>query len=174
MGITHHLAIDLDLSVHHEMPCLAGAAGEHGAEDGDVEAALHGGEGHVHVGGDGLGLDRVLLPALDNVLAGAPTGGHLGAVVLGHVARVHVGDAEQPAAEHALPVALLDVFAVVGAEQALGPPFLLEEGLVVGEADLGVPLPPEVVEVVLAPRLAQFLGAEEEVPVSKSLLCVAW
>lgn len=144
-AITHHLAVDLDLSVHHEMACLAGAAGEQGAENGDVKAALHGGEGHIHVRGGDLGRDHALVPRVFGVLAGTPTGGHFGAVELGHVARVHVGNTKQAPAEHALPVALLDVLAVVGSEQTLGPPFLLEEGLVVGEADLGISLSEEVV-----------------------------
>ncbi|RYP06188.1 hypothetical protein DL765_009595 [Monosporascus sp. GIB2] len=136
---------------------LARAAGEHGAEDGDVEAALHGGEGHLHVGGEGAPADGLLVPAGRLVAARAPAGGQLGAVVARHVGRVHVGDAQQAAAEHALPLALDHVLAVVRPQHALGPPLLLEERLAVRRADLGAPHPHQVVQVVLVPCLPEFL-----------------
>lgn len=156
---TYHFAIDLDCSMYTELSGLSRTAGKHGSEDGNVQPPLHGGKRHVHVGRRGLGLDGVGIPVWRLVLAGASAGGLLGAVELGHVPRVHVDDRQEAAAEHALPVTLPDVLAVVGTHQALGPPFLLEEGLLVAGADLGVPLPRDVEQVVFVPGLPEFLNA---------------
>lgn len=90
------------------------------------------------------------------VLAGTSARGLLGAVIVGHVDGIHVDDGQHAAVEHALPLALLDVLAMVGAGQCLCVPFLLEEGPgdVVGYCSLNLG---QVVEVVLVPCLADFL-----------------
>lgn len=49
-GITHDFAVDLDGAVCAELFCLERTAGEHGAEDGNVQPPLKGGESHLHVG----------------------------------------------------------------------------------------------------------------------------
>ena len=107
-----------------------------------------------------IGLDGPINGRL--VPARAAAIGVLGAVVEGHVFRGHVDNAKQAAAEHAFPLALDDVLAVVATEHALGPPLLLEEGLVVGLADSRVPHLEEVVQVVLVPCLPNFLCAEDK------------
>ena len=168
------LAVDLDGAVHAELPRLPRAAREQRPEDGNVQPPLHGRKGHLHKGRLlpaaallvqhlGLGLADVALP---------PAAGLLAAVVLGHVARLHVDDGQQAAVEHALPGALLDVLAVVAAREPLGGPFLLEEGLHVGADGVeGRPVVGEVVEVVLVPCLADTL--ETEVLVTMSVRGIA-
>ena len=126
------------------LPGLTGATGKQGTEDSDIESALHGGEGHLHVRGVDLRLDFVRFPVGPVVLAGTAAGGELGAVVAGHIGRVHVDDAQQAATEHALPFALDDVLAVVVPQHSLGSPLLLEEGLIVRSPDVGIPHPGDV------------------------------
>lgn len=128
-----------------QLPRLTSAAGEHGAEDGDVEAPLHGGEGHLHVGGEDALADALVAPGGALVLPGTAAGGQLGPVVEGHVGGVHLGDAQQAAAEHALPLALDHVLAVVRPQHPLGPPLLLEERLHVARPDPRVSHPHQVV-----------------------------
>lgn len=151
------------------LPGLPCAAGKQGTEDGDIEAALHGAVYHLHVGGV---LGRLGLPALALLLggrgtSGAAAGGMLAAVVSGEVARVHVDNAGKAAAEHALPLPLADVLAVVGARGSLGHPFLLEEGF---GSYMWFPEPGEVKEVVLVPCLSDALRGGKmvrDVPVGK-------
>lgn len=88
--------------------------------------------------------------------------------MVGHVLGVHVDDGQQASAEHALPLALFDVLAVVGAGECFGCPFLLEEcsGDKVrdGSRDSS-----KVEEVVLVPSLANsLLGVAERWSVTVS------
>lgn len=48
-------AVDFDGAVDAELPSLTRAACEHGSEHGDLEPALKGSEGHLHVRGHVLG-----------------------------------------------------------------------------------------------------------------------
>lgn len=124
---------------------LSGAAGEEGAEDGDVEAALQGSVDHLHIWrrleqiariararGNGQPREAALDVVRQNrfrFVAGTTAGGLLAAIELGHVCGIHVDGGKKATAKHALPLVLLDVLAVVGAGHGLGDPFLLEEGL---------------------------------------------
>ena len=144
------------------LPSLTSTAGEHGAEDRDVESALHGGECHLHVRGMDAPFNLSDIPVGLLVLAGTAAGSKLGAVVAGHVGRVHVDDAQQAATEHALPLALDDVLAVVAPQHSLGPPLLLEEGLMALRPNFGIPHPEDVEEVVLVPCLSDFLYIVQE------------
>lgn len=110
---------------------LPGTACEHGPEDGNIQPPLHWSESHVHVGCGLFRFDSTCIPARWLVLAGTSAGCLLATIELGHVLRVHVGDGKQPPAEHALPITLLYVLAMVGSQKTLGSPFLLEEGVVV-------------------------------------------
>jgi hypothetical protein len=159
---TYDFAIDFDCSMYTELSRLSRTAGKHGSKNGNVQSPLHGRKGHVHVRRDGLGRYALGVPHWLCVLAGASAGSLFGSVELGHVPRVHVDDGQEAPAEHAFPVTLPDVLAVVGTQQTLGPPFLLEEGLLVADADLGVPLPREVVEVIFVPGLPEFLKAHTD------------
>ena len=152
-----------------ELAGLSRAAGKEGAEDGDVEATFHGGEDHLHVRGWSVHVAPIpgrifVLGPWPQAPAGPAAGGLLAAVVLGHVRRVHVDGRDQAAAEHALPLVLLDVLAVVAAGHGLGDPFLLEEGLVLEQ---GCSQAPEVEQVVLVPCLADTLGGEEHTSVNR-------
>jgi len=61
-------------------------------------------------------------------LAGASTLGELAAIMPSHIPGVHVDDGSNTATEHALPMELFDVLAMVGASQRFRVPFLLKEG----------------------------------------------
>lgn len=131
-GVRHLLAIHLDQPVDAELAGLAHAAGEQGAEDGRVQAALRRVVGHLHVGRHGRGARL-----LQGVCAGAATGGLLAAVVAGQVLVVHGDDGGDGPLELPRPLLLADLLAVVRARVGLGGPFLLEEGAVeVGPLEL--------------------------------------
>lgn len=116
---------------------------------------------HIGLAFQGAALDQVrallarVLPWGDvfpprRVPAGASACGLFRSVGAGHVRWVHVDHRAQTAAEHAFPLALADVFAVIGAGKSLCRPFLLEEGSVEKDGDFD-PEASEVVEVVLVP-----------------------
>lgn len=64
------------------------------------------------------------------LFAGTSSARQFRTVVLCHILGVHVDDTQKPPTKHTLPFTLDDVFAVVGTQQSLGAPFLLEESCV--------------------------------------------
>lgn len=148
---THDLAVHLDGTVDTELPGLSRTAGKHGPKNGDIQSSLHGSKSHLHVRSGDARIDAAAVPIGPLVSPRPSAGGQFGAIILGHVFGVHVDDAQEPAAEHALPLALDDVLAVVGAQHTLGKPFLLEEGWGSFEADLGVFHLGDVEEIVFVP-----------------------
>ncbi len=147
---------------------LPRAACKQGSEYGNVQPPLHRRVRHLHIGRRVLvlqigGFKRggirefhalVFLEGERLVPAAPAAGGLLGAVELGHVARVHVDHGGHAAVEHALPLLLLDVLAVIAAGQGLGRPFLLEE---CARDEVRDPGPEYVVEVVFVGRLTEAL-----------------
>ena len=144
------LSIDLHGTMDNELAGLAGTTSEHGTEDSHVESALERCVGHLHVR-RGRGL-----PGRITLETRTTTSRLLGSVILSEVACIHGDDGSQTAGEHALPLTFAHHLTMVAACKGFGRPFLLEKCAEVGA---GLAETAEIVEVVFAPRLADFLRA---------------
>ena len=129
--------------MHDELPRLPGTASKQSSEDGDVQPSFLRGIRHLHVGrhvgSDAAEEARIGLALVQHgvaLAAGTASSSLLTAIVLGKILGIHVHDRQQAAAEHALPLALLDVLSMVSTRQGLGLPLLLEKGEVAGVGDL--------------------------------------
>jgi hypothetical protein len=71
---------------------------------------------------------------------------------------MHWYDGRDVSAEHSRPFAFFDMLAMVGTRRSFGGPFLLEKG----HAMLSDVESIEVVQIVLVPGLADFLGARKK------------
>lgn len=133
-----------------ELPSLSRAAGKHRPEDRNIQPSLQWSKGHLHVRRP-RHLRRLYPtgPLLRLLLqARTPSSGLLGAIIPGELGGIHGDHAAYASREHALPLTLTDLLAVVGPGNGLGGPFLLEEGLVRGR---GIPEAAEVIQVIFAP-----------------------
>lgn len=130
--------------MNNELPSLSRAASKHRPEDRNIQPSLQRSKGHLRK------RRPRHLPGLPTWLlqAGTTSGGHMGAVILGELCGVHGHHTPYAPREHALPLTLTDLFAVVGTGHGLGGPFLLEEGLV---RDRGILEAAEVIQVIFAP-----------------------
>ena len=124
------LAIDLHCAVNTHLARLSHAAGKQCPVHCGVEAPLQGGIGHLHV------RCRYIILGPDRCTR-SPARRKATAVVLGQVSRANADDSWEATTEHALPLVLLDMLAMVGARDFLSEPFLLEEGYPpAGEAEI--------------------------------------
>lgn len=131
--------------MHDKLPRLPCTAREESPEDGHVKPSLHGAVCHMHI----RCLSRCQSLLIRTPIRPGPAASSvLGAVAPGEVTVVHRHDGRHPRPEHVLPFALADVLAVIAARHRLCRPFLLEEGLVIGE---GGGQAREVVEIDLVP-----------------------
>ena len=141
--VPYLLSIDSHRSMNHKLPGLPCAAGEQRPEDRDIQPPLQGSECHLCVGNQ----PRSRLAPSSN--QSRPSAGrHLRSIVGREVGCAHGDDTADAAREHALPLALADLFTVVGARDGLGGPFLLEE--CAGRGGRGAESL-QVIQVVLAP-----------------------
>ena len=172
--LSYLLAINLHTPMNNKLSCLPRTARKQRPEDRRIQSPLHRCKSHIHKRDRGraplISISNVAnsTPAL--VSAGAAAGSLLGAVEGGQVAEVHGDDGLDARGEHALPLLLADLLAVVGARGGLGLPLLLE----VGAADLGAAELGEVVEVVLVHGHADFLEGTGWLATGHSIRNSAW
>lgn len=118
---SHLLAVHLHQPMDDELVCLPHAASKHGSEYGGVESPLERVVCHLHV------RRHWRCPCLLlGICPHSSSSSLLGAVVSRQVFVVHGHHGGQIPLELALPLFLLDVFAVVCPCARLGSPFLLE------------------------------------------------
>lgn len=135
--------------MNHKLTSLAGTTGKQSPKDSHIQTTLQRSKRHLR---EGNILFRLLDPQHRPVRLVGETGATAGsgprAVVLGQIVRVHGDHAADARGEHALPLALADLFAMVGASDALGFEFLLEVGAKGGGRGAH---PRQVKQVVFAP-----------------------
>lgn len=142
--MSYLLPIHSNRPVDNKLPGLPCTAGKEGPEDRNIQPPLQGSKRHLSVGSE-LGLDRLPASLLE---PRASTSRNLRSIICRQVGRVHRDDTANAAREHALPLTLTDLFAMVGAGEGLGCPFLLEE-CAIGSGWAAESL--QVIQIVLAP-----------------------
>ena len=137
------LAVDLDGTMNNELPRLSRATSKQSPEYSRIQPPLHRSVRHVHVRRP---RNRPLLDL--SIRARSSPRRLLRAIKPGKIGEAHGHDRGKFGPEHALPLLLPDLFAVVGARRRLGLPLLLEEGVLCYPLACRVG---EVVEVVFVP-----------------------
>lgn len=147
LPINSHCSVDNKLS---RLPCTAR---KQSSEDSNIQPTLQGSESHLCIRNKTRSV-----PAAALAQTRATASRLLRAIIGRQIGRVHGDDAADALREHALPLALADLLAVVGTRNRLGSPFLLEESSVRGSWGAESL---QVIQVIFAPRLTDFLGRSE-------------
>ena len=148
---TDLLPVDFDSAVNDKLSCLPRTTGKERSKDGGVQPSLNRGIDHVHIWSS-----RHQLLRFDRVRSRASPRSLFGAVESSEVGVIHRDDGGQMGLEHALPLLLSNLFAVVITTDRLGRPLLLKERSQI-YSDFGRPR--KIIEIVLVPRLAEFLSS---------------
>jgi hypothetical protein len=143
------LAIDLDRTMDHKLPGLSDTACEHCSKHGRVQPPFQRCICHLHV------RNRKLFRRSSSLINAGTTTSRLDLSIIGReVFWIHGNDRPQPSIEHPLPYLLPHLVPVIISRQGLRLPLGLEEVLIsewVGGHSA------EIVKIVFAPRLSQFL-----------------
>lgn len=151
LAIMHLFPIDPYVSMNHELPSLSGAAGEQRSEYGSVQPSLNRRIHHIHVWSF---RKRLWLFIRRRFKAGASPQCLLRAIRTSEISVVHGHDGAYRGPKHHLPLLLPYSLSMIGTCQCLCSPLLLEIGSVLIFGGFSAR---EVVEIVFAPRLANFL-----------------
>lgn len=101
--------------MNDKLSSLPRAAGKQGAEDGNVQPALQGGECHLREGNRAASTSTTALTQ-----ARTTTGRFFGPIVGRKIGRVHGNNTANALGEHPLPLTLANLLTVVSTSSSLG------------------------------------------------------